>query len=478
MRNLWRYSHRVFFVSSLTLALGSLGASARAQQNPTMSTSGTMSAGAQANVNPNSDLTTQEVAKMDQFLDDHKDIDKQLEAKPSLINDQSYLNHHKDLRNFLSDHPQIREEFSENPRYFMHRENRFDAREDARFDQDRSTGGSAGASGSVNPGNSNGQSTGGASRSPNPDLNNGEVANFDRFLDSHPEVARQLEDNPQLITDQGYLKANPQLQDYLNQHPAVRGEFAETPNYFMHREERFDARTDARTGADARVGVNLTGGAGGDTDRDSARMNQWLDDHKDVAKDLRDHPERMNDQKYIDRHKDFAEFLREHPELRDRSRQNPSFFADRDRFEANRQLSTEHRARVDEFLDKHQEVARDLHTNPTLCNDDRYIARHKDYREFLSKNPGVRNELAENHQYFVERDQRMHTMKPGETRPDKTRPADSQADKDGADKDKDKGKTAPDVHPDSTVPPAKNTNPAPPPSATQQRQNLTPTAPH
>ena len=44
---------------------------------------------------------------MDQFLNDHKDIDKDLRSKPSLITDQKYLDHHKDLRSFLNDHPEM-----------------------------------------------------------------------------------------------------------------------------------------------------------------------------------------------------------------------------------------------------------------------------------------------------------------------------------------------------------------------------------
>ncbi len=69
---------------------------------------------------------------MDQFLDDHQQIDKELTAKPSLINDQKYLAQHQDLKLFLSQHPQVREEFTENPTNFMQRERRFDAREDFR----------------------------------------------------------------------------------------------------------------------------------------------------------------------------------------------------------------------------------------------------------------------------------------------------------------------------------------------------------
>jgi hypothetical protein len=54
------------------------------------------------------------------------------------VNDQKYLAQHQDLRLFLNEHPQVREEFAENPTYFMHREDRFDSREfTGRTDADR-----------------------------------------------------------------------------------------------------------------------------------------------------------------------------------------------------------------------------------------------------------------------------------------------------------------------------------------------------
>ena len=62
---------------------------------------------------------------MDQFLDKHKKIDKDLQKNPALINDNNYLQHHKDLQAFLTKNPQVSEEFKENPSLFMQKEAEF-----------------------------------------------------------------------------------------------------------------------------------------------------------------------------------------------------------------------------------------------------------------------------------------------------------------------------------------------------------------
>jgi hypothetical protein len=102
------FMQRTIFVGGFALMLSCLPASAKAQQNSARPDA-TDQAASTNRPNPNPDLTRDEVAKMDQFLDDHKNIDKDLREKPSLINDEKYLDHHKELRTFLSDHPGIRE---------------------------------------------------------------------------------------------------------------------------------------------------------------------------------------------------------------------------------------------------------------------------------------------------------------------------------------------------------------------------------
>lgn len=62
---------------------------------------------------------------------------------------------------------------------------------------------------------------------------------FDSYLDSHPDVAQQLRNNPRLIDDPHYLKEHPDLREYLHKHPNVAQAYKNHPNRFMHRERRY-----------------------------------------------------------------------------------------------------------------------------------------------------------------------------------------------------------------------------------------------
>src|ERR1700722_6592383 len=141
----------------------------------------------ESRTSPNSDITRQELARFDQFLDGHQEIAQQLRHDPSLVNDQNYVQGHPELQTFLQDHPGVREEIKENPNYFMRQENRYDRREDANRDDRRRE----------------------------------ELARFDQFLDSHHEVSEQLRRDPSLVKNQEFLQSHPALQSYLQDHPAI-----------------------------------------------------------------------------------------------------------------------------------------------------------------------------------------------------------------------------------------------------------------
>jgi hypothetical protein len=42
-----------------------------------------------------------------------------------------------------------------------------------------------------------------------------ELAEMDRFLDGHPEVAEQLRKDPSLINNQDFLEKHPELREFL-----------------------------------------------------------------------------------------------------------------------------------------------------------------------------------------------------------------------------------------------------------------------
>jgi hypothetical protein len=314
--------------------------------------------------NPNPDLTRQQLATMDQFLDGHEDIERQLRANPSLLDDPAYLRANPQLQTFLAQHPELRAEIRENPNYFVRRETQYDAREAA------------------------------AARSPNPDLTRRELATMDQFLDGHEDIERQLRANPSLINDPTYLRANPQLQTFLGQHPILLNEFREDPNYFMRRENRFDARETVRDQArDRDQDANLT-----------ARQRKDRDDffakHRDIDRDLQANPALVNDNDYLRRHSDLRAFLDKDPEVREQFRSRSQEAENRQpgtpNFRPDQDLTPKQRADRDDFLAKHKDIDRDLHANPALVNDNDYLNKHRDLRAFLDKDPDVRERVRTN----------------------------------------------------------------------------------
>ncbi len=357
--------------------------------------------------NSNPDLTRQQVSTMDQFLDKNPNVDRDLRRNPGLVNNSGYLQQHPELQTFLNQHPNVKEEIAENPRYFMQRENRFDAQEQSR----RGT-------------------------NPNPDLNRREVAQMDQFLDSHPDVDKTLRANPWLVRNAQYLKEHPELQSFLDQHPGLKEESAETPKYLMDREKQFDARE--RSGRGANPNPDLTR-------REVAQMDQFLDSHPDVDKTLRA-KESAETPKYLmqreqqfdarergrqDRDRDFdrdrdanAQRDRDFDRDREANRDRDTSSTDRDmdrRRNPDTDVNNRQVASVDDFLDRHQDVAKSLQKNPKLINDQSYLKRHKDLSEFLSEHPAVREEVRENPSSFMRRENQFEARNVDRDRLDRDR---------------------------------------------------------
>ncbi len=148
------------------------------------------------------DITRGELTNFDRFLDSHPEIRRDLMKNPSLINNKEFEEKHPGLRDFLKDHPGVREEIREHPQQFMNRERQFESR-----------GG---------------------------DITRGELDKFDGFLDSHPEVRKDLMKDPSLVDNKEYLENHPGLRDFIKDHPGVREELKENPKGFMRRERQFE----------------------------------------------------------------------------------------------------------------------------------------------------------------------------------------------------------------------------------------------
>ncbi|MGH9496641.1 MAG: hypothetical protein ACRD3B_16695, partial [Candidatus Sulfotelmatobacter sp.] len=313
MRPFIRGWYRAGLVGGAALALSLVPMTTRGQQVPAQTASSTETAVGQQNTNPDLD-------RMDQFLNDHKDIDKDLRANPSLMTDHKYLDHHKDLRKFLNDNPRMQREFAGNRAYFTHREGRFDARADARTNQSSTA---QQAINSRNQDRDRDQNNADQDRDrygneQNPGLRTGEAAQLDRFFDDHQQVEKDLTANPSLANNNTYLDQHQDLRTFLNAHPDLREQFAKNPSLFMQRENQFENSARDRDQDRARYanGQNQQNGyaANNSPDRDQdrdrhangqnpnpdvrtwevARADQFLDDHQDIERDLRANPSLVN----------------------------------------------------------------------------------------------------------------------------------------------------------------------------------------
>ena len=161
------------------------------------------------------------------------------------------------------------------------------------------------------------------------DLARPELANLDRFLDGHPEIAEQLRRDPSLVNDQKFAADHPALQQFLAEHPEVREQYKENPNAFMRQENRFDRSEDSRGRDLARPEL--------------ANLDRFLDGHPEIAEQLRRDPSLVNDQKFAADHPALQQFLAEHPEVREQYKENPNAFMRQENRFDNHEDSTMHR---------------------------------------------------------------------------------------------------------------------------------------
>jgi hypothetical protein len=120
------------------------------------------------------------------------------------VDNPQFLATHPGLDEYFRNHPEIRSELREHPDRFMAREHYYDTH---------------GQPGGAHP-----------------------LASTDRYLDSHPEVAQQLNKDPALVDNRGYVDSHPGLHDYLNDHPIARRDWKSQPFAYMGAERHYDRK--------------------------------------------------------------------------------------------------------------------------------------------------------------------------------------------------------------------------------------------
>jgi hypothetical protein len=253
-----------------------------------------------------------QLRSFDAFLDQHPAITKQLEASPSLIKDKSYLRDHPELVTFLKNNAAVRDSLLDNPKGFMNGIATVDA-----ADNSSSSTKSSGGSGSSSAGSKPTMPPTKAPADDNDSANTNQVAALDKFLDGNAAVEKQLEANPALINNRGFMNSHPDLASFLKNHPDLAEDWRENPALTMRDLRRMDNLEAARSIANSRAV---------DTRTAVQSFDNFLDNHPALEANIEHHPSAASDMSFIDAHPELKAYLQKNPGVAAELRNNPRSF--------------------------------------------------------------------------------------------------------------------------------------------------------
>ena len=125
-----------------------------------------------------------------------------------------------------------------------------------------------------------------------------EVINFNRFLNNHPQIARELANNPTLLHDSDFLAHNPPLKQFLDTHPGVSANVRNAPGSIANHDGQFEWTPAAP----------ITGEGG-------RFYSGYLYDHPEVAHQIAANPALLDSPEYVAAHPGLQEYINSHPDV-------------------------------------------------------------------------------------------------------------------------------------------------------------------
>lgn len=134
-----------------------------------------------------------------------------------------------------------------------------------------------------------------------------EAARFDAFLNANPQIVAELEKNPSMIDNKGFMAKNPALTAWLKDHPNVAQELRSDPAALLK------AAIDLHTLASlpAFKGLSSAGISMGEL----ARFDLFLTSHPAIAKELKSNPSLISDAGFTKANPALATWLTAHPDV-------------------------------------------------------------------------------------------------------------------------------------------------------------------
>ncbi len=159
--------------------------------------------------------------------------------------------------------------------------------------------------------------------------------------------------------------------------------------------------------------------------KDRAQINNFLINHPQVADELHKDPNLINNPQWLSKHPEVGQWMSTHPNAQRLASEHPDWAVKQ--AETSAMSDARHGVKTtDEFLSKHPGVANELAKNPGLIDNKEYLAQHPALQGYLSSHPEIRNEWQSHPEAFAHTAEgyaARHDQIPQHTRPQQAKAA-------------------------------------------------------
>jgi hypothetical protein len=136
------------------------------------------------------------------------------------------------------------------------------------------------------------------------------------------------------------------------------------------------------------------------TRREIAEMDSFLDNHPEIAEQLRKDPSLVDNRQWVANHPALQEYLQTHPQVADAFRAHPNMFMhDENRYD--QRADRRDAADMARFMDSHPEIAQQLRRDPSLIDNQQWVANHPALQEYLRDHPQIADEFRADPSAFI-----------------------------------------------------------------------------
>jgi hypothetical protein len=232
-------------------------------------------------------------------------------------------------------------------------------------------------------------------------ISDADLRSFERYLDEHWETAQELYQDPDLINDRKYVRNHEALRNWLQDHSEAAREIRDNPRAVLWRER---GRRSAETGRDD-SSTTLT-------DRQRRGWDDFLDDHRAIARDLSRDPDLVNDTRYVHDHEPLDDWFHEHREAAAIIMANPNAYISRSSrsSESNPdsgQPTASDIQSFEQYLDQNWEVADALYREPDLIKSRGFLRDNPSLEDWMRAHPAAARAIRERPQDYLWRQRSM-----------------------------------------------------------------------